>query len=62
MELNERDNIKLITISDWKSKESWDKWINSYERSQISKEFEDVKREEKFNRIFTKNVNDMFLL
>ena len=62
MGLNEKDKIKIITISDWKNKGSWDKWINSNERSQISKDFEDVKRKENFNRLFTKDINDIFLM
>ena len=62
IEINEKDKIKIITISDWKSKDCWDKWINSNERSQISKEFQNIKRKEKFNRLFTKNVNDIFLM
>ena len=62
MNLNKKENMKIITISDWENKESWDKWINSYERGQISKEFEDIKRKENFNRIFKKDVNDIFLM
>tara|TARA_Y100000991_G_C21936680_1_gene333287 strand:+ start:410 stop:742 length:333 start_codon:yes stop_codon:yes gene_type:complete len=59
---SQKDNIKIITISDWENKDSWDKWINSPERRRISKEFQNIKKKEKFNRLFTKNVNDIFLM
>ena len=56
------DKIKIVTISEWDSKKSWNNWFNSKERKIVSKEFSDLKREEKFNVLFTKKDNDIFLM
>ena len=57
-----KDNIKILTISEWENKEYWDIWLKSNERSIISNEFKDVLKEEKFDRLFKRAVNNIFLL
>ena len=59
---NFKNNIQILTISEWENKKSWDKWLKSKERENISNEFQDVLRKEKFDRLFKKNVDDIFLL
>lgn len=56
------DKIKIITISEWNNKKSWEKWFNSEERKSISEEFKDIKRKEKFNALFVQKNDNIFLM
>ena len=56
------NNLKIVTISEWDSKQAWNNWFNSKERKSVSEEFTDINREEKFNVLFEKKDNDIFLM
>ena len=57
-----KNNIKIITISEWKNKKCWNDWFNSKDRKIISDEFINIHKEEDFNILFKRSVNDTFLL
>jgi antibiotic biosynthesis monooxygenase (ABM) superfamily enzyme len=57
-----KDNIKIITISKWNNKDSWNKWINSCERKNISKNYENLDKKENFYILYDRIDKDIFLL
>ena len=55
-------DIKIITISEWENKECWNNWFNSTDRKNISEKFKYINKEEKFDRLFKRPINNTFLL
>tara|TARA_B100000424_G_C22510826_1_gene294455 strand:+ start:82 stop:420 length:339 start_codon:yes stop_codon:yes gene_type:complete len=55
-------SIKIITISEWKNKEDWEKWKKSKERKNVSLTFKDVERKEQFKILYDRTNNNIFLL
>ena len=56
------DPIKIITISEWKNSDAWNKWKNSQDRKNVSESFKDLERIEQFKILYDRTVNDIFLL
>lgn len=56
------NNIKIITISEWKNSDAWNKWKNSQDRKNVSESFKDLERTEQFKILYDRTVNDIFLL
>uniref|UniRef100_A0A6C0AXZ6 ABM domain-containing protein n=1 Tax=viral metagenome TaxID=1070528 RepID=A0A6C0AXZ6_9ZZZZ len=56
------DTIKIITISEWKNVESWNSWKKSSNRKNISNQYTNLETSEKFNILYNRTNNDIFLL
>lgn len=56
------NNIKIITISEWKNNNAWYNWKNSQDRKIVSESFKDLERTEQFKILYDRTVNDIFLL
>ena len=56
------DPIKIITISEWKNSDVWNKWKNSQDRKDVSESFKDLERTEEFKILYDRTINDTFLL
>jgi len=56
------NNIKIITISEWKNNNAWHNWKNSQDRKNISDFFKDLDRTEQFKILYDRTANDIFLL
>ena len=54
--------VKIITISEWKNMNAWNEWKNSKDRKNVSESFKDLERTEKFNILYKRTDNNMFLL
>tara|TARA_Y100000992_G_scaffold264845_1_gene201834 strand:- start:333 stop:671 length:339 start_codon:yes stop_codon:yes gene_type:complete len=54
--------IKIITISEWKNIDAWNKWKNSQDRKNVSESFKDLERTEEFKILYDRTINDTFLL
>jgi len=54
--------VKIITISEWKNADAWNKWKNSKDRKNVTELFKDVERSEQFNILYNRIDNNMFLL
>jgi heme-degrading monooxygenase HmoA len=54
---------EIYSMSDWKSIDHWNKWIESETRNSIKKQFETSIKDEQFQYFLKrKNQNDIFLL
>lgn len=61
-QINKLNTLKIITISEWKNIESWDSWKKSSNRININNQYTNLEINEKFNILYNRTNNDIFLL
>lgn len=61
-QINQSNTLKIITISEWKNMNTWELWKKSQNRKYISDQYKCLERSEKFNILYNRSDNDIFLL
>ena len=61
-EIKQLNTLKIITVSEWKNIESWDSWKKSNNRKNITNQYTNLETTEKFNILYDRTNNNIFLL
>lgn len=62
LKYDDTNTCKIITISNWDNINSWEEWYNSKNRKEIYIQYDNIVEEESLNRLFRKNIDEIFLL